>query len=91
MGKIATFGEKARKIVSGLKFNYLKEDDSALGKVDFGVLTVAMMIAALDGTILPDELTAFRKLARDCRVDEGEKAARYESALSVGLNDEKEV
>ena len=81
MGKIATFGEKARKIVSGLKFNYLKEDDSALGKVDFGVLTVAMMVAALDGTILPDELTAFRKLARDCRVSEGEKAARYESAL----------
>ena len=45
MGKIATFGEKARKIVSGLKFSYLKEGDSALGKVDFGVLTVAMVVA----------------------------------------------
>ena len=81
MGKIATFGEKARKIVSGLKFNYLKEDDSALGRVDFGVLTVAMMVAALDGTILPTELAAFQKLARQCRVGEGERAARYEQAL----------
>ena len=81
MGKIATFGEKARKIVSGLRFNYLKEDDSALGMVDFGVLTVAMMVAALDGTILSDELAAFRKLARQCRVGDGEKAARYEQAL----------
>ena len=81
MDKVATFGEKARKILSGLKFNYLKEDDSALGKVDFGVLTVAMMVAALDGTILPDELAAFRKLARQCRVGDGEKAARYEQAL----------
>ena len=81
MGKIATFGEKARKIVSGLKFNYLKEDDSALGKVDFGVLTVAMMVAALDGTILPDELKAFNRLARQCRVGEGEQAVRYEATL----------
>ena len=28
MGRIATFGEKARKIVSGLKFNYMREDDA---------------------------------------------------------------
>ena len=81
MGRIATFGEKARKILSGLKFNYLKEDDTVLGKVDFGVLTVAMMVAALDGTILPDELKAFNKLARQCRVGDGEKAACYEQAL----------
>ena len=81
MGKVATFGEKARKIVSGLKFNYLKEDDSALGKVDFGVLTVAMMVAALDGVIEPAELKAFSKLAEQCRVGVGEKAARYEAAL----------
>ena len=71
----------AEKIVSGLKFNYLKEDDSELGRVDFGVLTVAMMIAALDGTIQPSELAAFSKLARQCRVSGGERAAYYESAL----------
>ena len=81
MGKIATFGEKARKIVSGLKFNYLKEDDSELGRVDFGVLTVAMMVAALDGVIRPEELAAFAKLAKKCRVSDGERVARYESAL----------
>ena len=28
------------KILSGLKFEYLKEDDSELGKVDFGVLKI---------------------------------------------------
>ena len=81
MGKIATFGEKARKIVSGLKFNYLKEDDSELGHVDFGVLTVAMMVAALDGVVQPDEFKAFSRLAEKCRVSRGEKAARYNSAL----------
>ena len=81
MGKIATFGEKARKIVSSLKFNYMKEDDSVLGKVDFGVLTVAMMVAALDGVIEPSELRAFSKLADQCRVSEGEKAAYYNAAL----------
>ena len=81
MDKIATFGEKARKIIAAFKFNYLKEDDSELGKVDFGVLTVAMMVAALDGVILPAELVAFQKLAKKCRVSDGERAAYYESAL----------
>ena len=81
MGQIATFGEKARRIVSGLKFNYLKEDDSELGRVDFGVLTVAMMIAALDGVVQPDEFKAFSRLAEKCRVSKGEKAVRYNAAL----------
>ena len=71
----------AEKIISGLKFNYLKEDDSELGKVDFGVLTVSMMVAALDGTIQPSELEAFSKLSKECRVSDGERAAYYESAL----------
>ena len=72
---------KLGKFLSGLRFEYLKEDDSELGKVDFGVLTVAMMIAALDGVIRPEELASFEKLAKKCRVSEGERAARYESAL----------
>ena len=71
----------AERILSGLKFNYLNEDDSELGKIDFGVLTVAMMVAALDGVIQPDELKAFGKLADKCRVSAGERAARYDSAL----------
>ena len=71
----------AERIVSGLRFNYLKEDDSDLGKVDFGVLTVAMMVAALDGVIQPDELKAFSKLAEKCRVSKGERATHYNAAL----------
>ena len=69
------------RVLSGLKFNYLKEDESELGRVDFGVLTVAMMVAALDGVIEQTELKAFSKLSDQCRVGAGEKAARYESAL----------
>ena len=71
----------AVRILSGLKFNYLKEEESVLGKADFGVLTVAMMVAALDGVIEPSELKAFSKLAAQCRVSEGERAARYNAAL----------
>ena len=70
-----------QKILGALKFNYLKEDDSELGKVDFGVFTVAMMVAALGGVIRPDEFKAFSRLAEECRVSRGEKAARYNSAL----------
>lgn len=69
------------RILSGLKFNYLKEDDSELGKADFGVLTVAMMVAALDGVIEQAELKAFSKLAEQCRVSKGERAAHYNAAL----------
>ena len=69
------------KVLNALKFDYLKEDDSELGKVDFGVLTVAMMVAALDGVIEPAELKAFSKLADQCRVGAGEKAAHYAAAL----------
>lgn len=72
---------KLGKLLSGLRFEYLKEDDSELGKVDFGVLTVAMMVSALDGVIQPSELKAFDSLAQQCRVSDGERAARYESAL----------
>ena len=70
-----------QKILGALKFNYLKEDESELGKVDFGVLTVAMMVAALDGVIQLVELAEFSKLAKKCRVSDGERAAYYESAL----------
>ena len=69
------------RLLSSLKFAYLREDDSDLGQVDFGVLTVAMMVAALDGVIQPDEFRAFSKLAEKCRVSKGERAARYNAAL----------
>ena len=69
------------RVLTGLKFNYLKDDESELGQVDFGVLTVAMMVASLDGVIEQTELKAFSKLSDQCRVGAGEKVARYESAL----------
>lgn len=80
MAKIK-IADQAVRILSALKFNYLKEDESVLGKTDFGVLTVAMMIAALDGVIEQSELKAFSKLADRCRVGAGERAARYVEAL----------
>ena len=76
-----TVSGKVRSVLSGLRFNYMKEDDSELGAVDFGVLTVAMMIAALDGVIQPKELAEFAALSRKCRVSDGERAARYDAAL----------
>jgi len=44
-----------------------KEDDPKLAELDGGVLTVALLLAALDGTILPEEYAAFRTLAKKCR------------------------
>lgn len=53
-----------------------------LGKTDFGVLQVALMIAALDGVILPGEYAAFDKLARKCRGYSEEAAqAAFDAAL----------
>lgn len=68
-------------LFNAVKFNYLKENESELGEVDFGVLTVAMMVAALDGVVQPDEFKAFSKLADKCRVSKGERAVRYNAAL----------
>ena len=76
-----TVAGKVGSVLSGLRFNYMKEDDSELGAVDFGVLTVAMMIAALDGVIQPKELAEFAALAQKCRVSAGERTARYDTAL----------
>ena len=70
------------RILSGLKFNYLKEDDSDLGKVDFGVLTVAMMVAALDGRIMDDEFKSFDKIAGKIR---GATPERIAETLEKGL------
>ena len=75
------------RVLSGLRFNYQKEDESELGRVDFGGLTVAMMVAALDGVIEQSELKAFSKLSDQCRVGAGEKATRYESARSSSTAD----
>jgi len=44
-----------------------KRGDPELAALDRGILTVALMIAGLDGTILPDEFTAFVTMAKACR------------------------
>jgi len=41
--------------------------DPKLAALDRGVLTVALMLAAIDGTVLPDEYQAFESLAKKCR------------------------
>ena len=51
--------------------------------LDFGMLQVAMMLAAMDGTVIELEIGVFGKLARKCR---GWTAEAAEEALEVGLH-----
>ena len=44
-----------------------RRSDPKLAALDRGVLTVAFLLAALDGEIFPAEYAAFRELARKCR------------------------
>jgi len=77
-----------------------KKKDAELAALDRGVLEVALMIAALDGEILPSEYAAFEELAKTCRgytakaaracLDSALKSAGYLIAISqVGCYDEK--
>lgn len=59
--------------LSALKF--ARARDPKLSKLDFGVLKVAMMVAALDGEVQPQEVEAFGVLAKKCR-GYGEKSFR---------------
>jgi len=44
-----------------------KKSDPKLAALDRGVLQIALMVAALDGEILPSEYAAFESLVRKCR------------------------
>jgi len=59
-----------------------KKDDPKLAALDRGVLTVALLLAALDGTILPEEFAAFRSLAKSCR---GGSAKNVRALLDAAL------
>jgi len=59
--------------LSALRFTNAR--DPQLSKLDFGILKVALMVAALDGEVLPEEVQAFCTLAKKCR-GYGEKAFR---------------
>jgi len=44
-----------------------KKSDPKLAEMDRGVLTVGLLVAAIDGMILPEEYGAFRTLSKKCR------------------------
>jgi len=44
-----------------------RKSDPKLAELDRGVLTVGLLVSALDGTILPEEYASFRMLAKSCR------------------------
>lgn len=60
-----------------------KASEDRLLPFDFGVLQVAMMIAAVDGEVKADEVAAFKRLARKCRGWTGPAAVK---ALSAALH-----
>jgi len=53
-----------------------------LSRLDFGILEVAMMVAALDGKILDSEYESFMTLAKKCR---GYTAANADKCLDAAL------
>lgn len=60
-----------------------KASEGRLRPFDFGVLEVAMMVAAMDGEVKADEVSAFKRLARKCRGWTGPAAVK---ALSAALH-----
>lgn len=56
--------------------------DPRLSKLDFGILRVSMMVAALDGEVRPSEVSTFRDLARKCR---GYTAKSAEESFEAAL------
>jgi len=73
--------ETAAKTFAGAKLGG-KRSDPKLAELDRDVLTVGLLVAALDGTILPDEYAAFRTLARKCR---GGTAKNVRALLDAAL------
>jgi len=55
----------AANVFSNVKLGGLR--NPKLAALDRGVLSVGLMVAALDGAILPEEYEAFATLAKKCR------------------------
>jgi len=56
--------------------------DSELAALDRGVLTVALLVAGLDGVILPQEFEAFVEMAKRCRGATAKKVdALFDAAI----------
>jgi len=92
--------ENVVKTLAGVKPGG-KTGDPKLAELDRGVLTVAMLVAALDGMVLPAEYTAFASLAKRFRggtaknvrvvLDKALQKAGYLMAMAqVGVYSEKE-
>lgn len=71
----------AAKTFAAMKMGGRKTDPK-LAALDRGVLTVGLLLAALDGTILPDEFAAFQTLAEKCR---GGSAKNVRALLDAAL------
>ena len=63
--KISTVLERITKTFAGIRLG--GKGNAKLGALDRGILEVALMVAALDGTVLPAEYAAFEALAQKCR------------------------
>lgn len=53
------------RMLSALRLTSLR--DARLSRLDFGILEIALMMAALDGDVLSSETAAFSSLAKRCR------------------------
>jgi len=73
--------EKASAAFAGVKLGG-KKGDPKLAALDRGVLMVGLLVAALDGSILPEEYAAFQTLAKKCR---GASAANLRRLLDAVL------
>jgi len=73
--------ENTAKALSGIDVGG-KAKDANLAELDRGILTVALMIAGLDGMILPAEFAAFAEMARRCRGASAKSTkALYDAAI----------
>jgi len=78
--KLSQLLPNVTKMLSAIKLTGKR--DPKLSRLDFGILEVAMMVAALDGEILATEVDAFQTLARSCR---GHSAAGAKKCLDEAL------
>jgi len=81
--KLSTLLPNVTRMLSSLKL--VGKRDPRLSRLDFGILEVAMMVAALDGEILEAEFAAFTALAAKCRGYSAQNARRCaDEALRKG-------
>jgi len=78
--KFAQLLPNVTKMLSAIRL--VGRRDPKLSRLDFGILEVALMVAALDGEILDSEYESFVSLAKKCR---GYTAANAKKCLDAAL------